>query len=1254
MAQPAGSIVASSSSVPSLGRGAQMPAGRGRGVRGASSFSGVQNRTYALGNRQNLEASPDVVTGTLSILSHIVYVLIDPGSTLSYVTPLIAAKFKRTPELLVKPIEVSTPIGESIIVRRVYRKCIVIVCGRNTLDDLIELEMVDFDVIMGMDWLASCYATVECRTKMVHFHLPKEAVLEWKGNIGAPRGKFISYFRVKKMMYKGYICHLVRVRNIDADPPTLQSVPVVNEFPEDLPGLPPEREVEFGIDIIPDTKPISIPPYRMAPAELQELNEQLNDLLEKRFIRPSMSPWGAPVLFVRKKYGSLRMSIDYRQLNKGAKCFSKIDLRSGYHQVRVRDQDIPKTVFRTRYGHLEFLVMSFGLTNAPATFMDLMNRLFKPFLDVFVIVFIDDIMVYSRSEEDHANHLRQVLQILRDRKLYAKFSKCEFWLRSVAFLGHIVSDKGVRIDTQKIEAVKNWPRPTTPTEVRSFLGLAGYYRRFVEGFASISAPLTKLTQKEVKFQWSDTCERSFQELKNKLTSTPVLVLPEGTEWYVVYCDPSGVGLGCVLMQHGEANVVADALSRKIMASTYEQSIGRQQITKDLRQLASLGVSLLESPDEGAIVQNAAESSFVAEVKEKQYTDPILLQLKENVQQGMTKAFELTEEGVLQCQNKLCVPNIDGLRRRIMTEAHHSRYSVHSGSTKMYHDLKEVYWWGNMKKSVAEFVAQCPNCQQVKVEHQKLGGYMQRIELPIWKWDMINMDFVTGLPRSFRKFDSKWVIVDRLTKAAHFLPVKTTYTVEEYAKSYIKEIVRLHGVPISIISDRGAQFTANFWKSFQKSLGTQVNLSTTFHPQTDGQAERTIQTLEDMLRACILDFKGRWDDHLPLIEFAYNNSYHSSIRMAPYETFYGRKCRSLIGWFEAGKTALFGPDLVHQAMEKVKVIQQRLATAQSRHKSYADNRRRGLEFFIGYWVFLKVSPMKGVMRFGKKGKLSPRYIGPYKIIRRVVQVAYELELPQELSTVHPYILRTDVPFGGRCISCCRHRSLNLGNRGLIDQLIPGGLERYPYETATKLLDLVAKTNKDTEKDQQLIILLGQRDNLTQKVKELEVMSKQKSKCIPPTEQGMFMDNENTRIEDMLLTIFPKLSEQDRVLKVIRENVEVQNQMSEMDRTNVAGRDMPPQQTKAKNFKKNTNETNPPETDNEGKKPSASKRTNPRDTTIPSWRRRFFTTIHSFLVAHDLDNLSKSVTAESSKEAPRGIIKFQVDTSGTEALEDGVTD
>ncbi|KAH0657865.1 hypothetical protein KY289_026613 [Solanum tuberosum] len=650
IAQPTGSDIASSSSVPPLGRVQQVPTGHGRGVRGAVSSSGVQNRTYALGSRQNLEASPDVVTGTLFIFSHNVYALIDPGSTLSYITPLVAGKLKRTPKLLNKPFEVSTPTGESIIARRVYHNCIVTVCDRDILADLIELEMVEFYVIMGMDWLASCYAKVDWRTKRVHFHFPNEAVLEWEGNVATPR---------------------VRVRDVEAEPLTLQSVPVVNEFidvfPEELPG----------------TQPISIPPYRMAPTELRELKEQLKDLLENGFIRPSVSPWGAPVLYVRKKDDTLRMCIDYRQLNRvtiknkyplpriddlfdqlqGTKCFSKIDLRTGYHQVRVKEKDIPKTTFQTWYGHFEFLVMSFGLANAPTIFMDLMNRVFKPFLNVFVIVFIDDILVYSRSEEDYANHLRQVLQVLRDRQLYAKFSKCEFWLKSEAFLGHIVSDERIRVDSQKREVVKDWPRPTTPTEVRSFLGLTGYYRRFVEGFSSISTPLTKVTHKATKFQWNYACERSLQELKSRLTSAPVSVLPEGTEGYTVYCDSSGVGLGCVLTQHGKviayasrqlrplernypthdlelaavvfalkiwwkANVVADALSRKTISSINEKTVEKEGMAKDLRQLASLVVHLLETPKEGIVVHNAVESSLVVEVKEKKFKDLTLQQLKE--------------------------------------------------------------------------------------------------------------------------------------------------------------------------------------------------------------------------------------------------------------------------------------------------------------------------------------------------------------------------------------------------------------------------------------------------------------------------------------------------------------------------------------------------------------------------------------------------------------------------------------------------
>ncbi|XP_075111445.1 uncharacterized protein LOC142181797 [Nicotiana tabacum] len=498
---------------------------QGRGAAKSNNAGGGRKRLYALADHQDTEARGDVVTSMLIIFTFDVYALIDL-------------------------------VGESIIARCIYRGCPVKVHHRLTAVDLVELEMVDFDVIIGMDWLESCYATMGCRTKIVSFEFPGEPILEWKGDVVTPSGRFISYLKARKMISKGYIYHLVRVKDADAQIPTLQSVPIVNEFPEvfpeDLPGIPPDREIDFGIDLLP----------------------------------------------------------------------------------------------------------------------------------------------------------------------------------------------------------------------------------------------------------------------------------------------------------------ADALSQRSMGSLAHVEADKRTMMKEVHRLANLGVRLLDSEHGGVVLQNRAESSLVAEVK---------------------------------------------------------------------------------------------------VEHQRPGGLTQNIEIPIWKWEMINMDFITGLPRSFRKHDSISVIVDRLTKSAHFLPVKTTDSAEDYAKLYIKEIVQLHGTPLSIISDRGAQFTASFCN---------------------------------------------WDDHLPLTELAYNNSYHSSINLAPYEALYGRRCRSPIGWFEVREAELLGPELIYQAMEKVNLIQRHLKTAQSRKKSYSDIRRRDLEFQVNDWVFLKVSPMKGVMRFGKKGKLTPRSIGPYRILRRIRQVAYELELPQELATVNP--------------------------------------------------------------------------------------------------------------------------------------------------------------------------------------------------------------------------------------------------------------
>ncbi|KAL4038666.1 hypothetical protein IC575_002289 [Cucumis melo] len=693
------------------------------------------------------------------------------------------------------------------------KACQIEIAGHVIEVTLLVLDMLDFDVILGMDWLAANHASIDCSRKKVAFNPPSMVSFKFKGEGSRSLPQVISAMRASKLLSQGtlsILASMVDIREVDV---SLSSEPVVRDypdvFPEELPGLPPHREVEFAIELEPGTVPISRAPYKMAPAELKELKLQLQELLDKGFIRPSVSPWGAPVLFVKKKDGSMRLCIDYRELNKvtvknryllpriddlfdqlqGATVFSKIDLRSGYHQLRIKDGDVPKTAFRSKYGQYEFIVMSFGLTNAPAVFMDLMNRVFREFLDTFVIVFIDDILIYSKTEAEHEEHLRMV-----------------------SFLGHVVFKAGVSVDPAKIKAVTSWTRPSVVSEVRSFLGLAGYYRRFVENFFRIATTLTQLTRKGAPFVWSKACEDSFQNLKQKLVTAPVLTVPDGSGSFVIYSDASKKGLGCVLMQQGKvvayasrqlksheqnypthdlelvavvfalkiwrhylygekiqiftdhkslkyfftqkelnmrqrrwlelvkdydceilyhpgkANVVADALSRKV---SHSAALITQQtpLHRDLER-AEIAVSV------GAVTMQLAQLMVQPTLRQRiidaQSDDPYLAEKRGLAEAGQAVEFSISSDGGLLFERRLCVPSDSAVKTELLSEAHSSPFSMHPGSTKMYQDLKRVYWWHNMKREVAEFVSKCLVCQHVKAPRQKPAGLLQPLSVPEWK------------------------------------------------------------------------------------------------------------------------------------------------------------------------------------------------------------------------------------------------------------------------------------------------------------------------------------------------------------------------------------------------------------------------------------------------------------------------------------------------------------------------------------------
>nr|GEZ38877.1 putative reverse transcriptase domain-containing protein [Tanacetum cinerariifolium] len=747
---------------------------------------------------------PNVVTGMFLLNNRYAFVWFDLGSDKSFMNTRFSHLIDINPDKLDVSYEVVLVDGKVVSTNTVLRGCTLNLVNHLFEIKLMPIELGTFDVIIGMDWLAERDAVIVCGKKVVRIPCRNKTLIV-EGHKGPSRLQVISCIKARKYIGRGcrmIVAHMTEKKLKDK---CLEDVPVIRDFPEvfpdDFSGLPPPRQVEFRIDLVSGASPVERAPYRLAPSDMKELSVQLQELLEKGFICPSSSSWGASVLFVKKKDGSIQTCIDYCEVNKlmiknrypllrindlfdqlqGSSVYSKIDLRSDYHQLRIKEEDIPITAFRTRYGHFEFQVMPFGLTNAPAVFMDLMNRVCKPHLDKFVIMFIDDILIYSKNKKEHGEHLNIILELLKKEQLYAKFSKCDFWLDSIHFLGHVINNKGVHVDPAKIEAIKNWAVLTTLMNVRQFLRLVGYYQRFIKGFSLISKPLSKLTQKDKKYEWGKEEEEASKILKQKLCSAPILAFPEGTKDFVVYCDASLKGFGAVMMQWEKANVVADALSQK-------------------EKIRPLRVRALVMTIHNNLPKQILDAQKEA-VKRKNVRAG-------NLERLFKQIFEFRPDGTRCFRKRVWLLRYGGLRELIMHELHKSN--------------------------------KCLTCVKVKVEHQRPSGLLEQPEIPMWKWERITIDFV-----------------------------------------------RL--------------------------------------PTTPSGPRH--------LRLCMDGNVGRVSDGV------------------------------------------------------------------SRQKSYTDRRSKPLEFEVGDMVLLKVSPWKGVIRFGKRGKLSPRYIRPFKILARVGLVAYKLELPEELQWIH---------------------------------------------------------------------------------------------------------------------------------------------------------------------------------------------------------------------------------------------------------------
>ena len=1067
-------------------------------------------------------------------------VLFDSGATNNFISRKFALKLGL--KIIALPgVAVAAAIGSATCDTQVQNVRVKINRYKEKLQFVV-LDTDAFELLLGMSWLVRKKAFLDCAGRVVSLvHKNEQLCLRRDAATSGAVPAIMSVSALQstlspkqKFNYKHFMCFVVTAENdngyevldgngtvlgtgqknigngtgnglgTDAVHPRAKSL--LQEFEnvfDSSPRQPVDRNVEHGIEVPPGTKPTQRAAYRLSHAEEEEVKKRIKELIEAGHIKPSQSPWSSPVLFAKKKdsgpgTGGLRFCIDYRALNKitiddkypipvpetlfrrlhGAKVYSKLDLQSGFYHVKVKAEDSPKTAFITRYGLYEFTVMPFGLKNAPSTFMRLMNEVLKDFLDDFVVVYLDDILIFSKNEEEHELHLRKVLQRLKQHKLYAKLSKCEFFKSEVEFLGHMVSGDGLRMADDKVAAILDWPAPKTVTHVRSFLGLANFYRAFVRKFGHIAAPLTELTKKDNPFSWSKPQEDAFNCLKKALVNAPVLAIHDPTLDNHIYTDASDYAYGAVLMQKQNGKLCPigfddsneklhpisflshrlspaeknyDTFGKEFSAMRYAarkwhyllRNNTKNYFYTDHANLRSLATKnelqgkhlrwyqdMEEHINSFEIIYKPGKLNVVADALSRRHdhletlsvltlsllttsVDPLLSRFvvaypadafvaekRKEILSDSTSPFFFRDE-VLCWQDssgpRFYVPAAADLRELIISEHHDIGIAGHLGVNKTLSFLRRQYYWPGMKQMVRDYIRSCEYCQRNKSSNSLPAGLLQSLPVPATRWDSISMDFITHLPL-VDGFDSVLTIVDRLSKMVRYIPTSTKATAADVARLVFDNVVCLFGVPLDIVSDRDPKFVSKFWEELWSLFGTKLNLSTAYHPQTDGQSEIMNRFLNDYLRNFCVDHAD-WLQHLKVAEFAYNNSTHGSTGYSPFFLNYGRHPNTPVQ--RISRPASAGPESSSSfASEMEKVLSHAkslIAAAQERQQRNANARRSDVSYKVGDLVLLnsKNYQLKGV---GKE-KFKPKNVGPYKIIKKINEVAFKLQLPPSLK-IHP--------------------------------------------------------------------------------------------------------------------------------------------------------------------------------------------------------------------------------------------------------------